>query len=231
MNIEMGEYNYIGSELDLFAKATRWKSYCRSFLASVISGDVLEVGAGIGSNTLVFAGLPVKSWTCLEPDLQLCARIPRELAGTFINGTIADLPAVPSYDTIVYIDVLEHIEDDKAELEGAFRLLRKGGHLCVLAPAHQKLFNAFDAAIGHYRRYSKESLKAAGPPNGHVTTLAYLDCAGVLASIGNRILLRQATPTERQIAAWDRYLVPISRRLDPVLRFTIGKSIVGVWKA
>jgi SAM-dependent methyltransferase len=227
----VSDYNYIGSELDLFAKATRWKSYWRSFLAPTISGDVLEVGAGIGSNTRVLTGLPVKSWTCLEPDGQLCARIPPELAGTIINGKIADLPSVPTYDTIVYIDVLEHIEDDRAELEGAFRLLRKGGHLCVLAPAHQGLFTAFDAAIGHYRRYSKESLRDAGPPNGHLTTLAYLDCAGVLASIGNRILLKQAAPTERQIATWDRYLVPISRRLDPVFSFTIGKSVVGVWKA
>jgi SAM-dependent methyltransferase len=227
----MLEYSYIGSELDLFAKATRWKSYWRSFLAPVISGDVLEVGAGIGSNTRVFSGLPVKSWTCLEPDPQLCARIPRELGGTLINGKIADLPEVPSYDTILYIDVLEHIEDDKSELEGAFRLLRRAGHLCVLAPAHQGLFTAFDAAIGHYRRYSKKSLKDAGPSNGQLTTLAYLDCMGVLASIGNRILLKQAAPTERQIAIWDRYLVPISLRLDPVLGFKIGKSVVGIWKA
>ena len=227
----MQEYNYIGSELDLFAKATHWKSYWRSFLASAISGDVLEVGAGIGSNTRVLSGLPVKSWTCLEPDLQLCDRIPRDLAATINNAKIADLPAVPSYDTIVYIDVLEHIEDDQAELERAFRLLRKGGHLCVLAPAHQGLFTAFDAAIGHYRRYSKESLKKVGPPNGRLTTLAYLDCAGMLASIGNRVLLKQAAPTERQIATWDRYLVPISRRLDPLFGFTIGKSVVGVWQA
>jgi SAM-dependent methyltransferase len=227
----MSDYNYIGSELDLFAKATGWKSYWRSFLAPMISGDVLEVGAGIGSNTGVFSGLPVKSWTCLEPDQQLYARIPRELAGTLINGKIADLPAIPSYDTIVYIDVLEHIEDDKGELEGAFRLLRRGGHLCVLAPAHQGLFTPFDAAIGHYRRYSKKSLKDVGPPNARLTTLAYLDCAGILASIGNRVLFKQSAPTEGQIATWDRYLVPISRRLDSVFGYTIGKSVVGVWEA
>src|SRR5271170_3673365 len=143
----MSEYNYIGSELDLFAKAVRWKSYWRSFLASVISGDVLEVGAGIGTNTQLLSGLPVKSWTCLEPDAQLCARIPRELSATIIKGSIADLPAAPNYDTILYIDVLEHIEHDKAELEGAFRLLRKAGHLCVLGPAHPGLFTPFDAAV------------------------------------------------------------------------------------
>ena len=164
--------------MDLFAKAIRWKSYWRSFLASVIAGDVLEVGAGIGTNTRTLSGLPVRTWTCLEPDEQLCARIPRDLAATIIHGKIADLPAVPSYDTIVYIDVLEHIEHDKAELEGAFRLLRPGGHLCVLVPANQALFTPFDTAIGHYRRYSKKSLRDAGPANGHLTRLAYLDCAG-----------------------------------------------------
>jgi SAM-dependent methyltransferase len=227
----MSDYSYIGSELDIFAKAIRWKSYWCSFLAPAISGDVLEVGAGIGSNTQVFSAIPFKSWTCLEPDPQLCARIPRESSGAIINGSIADLPAVPSYDTILYIDVLEHIENDRAELQGAFRLLRPGGHLCVLAPAHQGLFTPFDKAIGHHRRYSKNSLKSAGPAGGNLATLAYLDSAGMLAFLGNRLLLKQAAPTERQILAWDRFLVPISRLLDPILGFTVGKSVVGVWKA
>src|SRR5579871_5073994 len=227
----MSDYAYIGSELDLFAKAQRWKAYWSSFLAHAISGDVLEVGAGIGANTRLLSGLPVKSWTCLEPDPTLAARIPRDLGVITLRGSTADLPPTPAYDTILYVDVLEHIEDDKAELERAYRLLRPGGRLCVLSPAHQALYTAFDAAIGHYRRYSKRSLKAVGPSRARLTILAYLDCAGTLASIGNRLLLRQSAPTERQILTWDRLLIPISSRLDRLLGFSIGKTVVGIWTA
>jgi len=227
----MSEYNYVGSELDVFAKAVRWKTYWRSILAQSISGDVLEVGAGIGANTGLLAALPVKSWTCLEPDPQLCARIPRDPARTIINGTVADLPQVPTYDSIIYIDVLEHIEHDRAELEAAFQRLRPGGHLSVLGPAHQGLFTPFDKAIGHYRRYSKTSLRDVGPARARLVRLAYLDSAGMLASLGNRLFLKQSSPTQQQILTWDRFLVPISRRLDPLFGFAVGKSVVAVWTA
>ena len=78
-----------------------------------------------------------------------------ELAGTrTVAGLIADLPCVPSFDSIVYIDVLEHIKDDSAEIAAATARLRSNGTLVVLSPAHAWLFSAFDAAVGHYRRYA-----------------------------------------------------------------------------
>ena len=60
--------------------------------------------------------------------------------------------------------------------------------------------------------------------------LLYLDSVGMLASGANRLLLSQAMPTERQILTWDRLMIPVSRVLDPLLGYTVGKSILGVWK-
>jgi 2-polyprenyl-3-methyl-5-hydroxy-6-metoxy-1,4-benzoquinol methylase len=134
------------------------------------------------------------------------------------------------FDTIIYIDVLEHIENDREELKGAAAHLREGGRIIVLAPAHQWLFTPFDAAVGHFRRYDRPMLRNLSPVGLHLERLIYLDSLGLLLSLGNRILLKQAKPTKAQIHFWDRWVVPASRVLDPCLLNSIGKSIVGVWR-
>lgn len=224
-------FEYIGDELALFEKAVRWKSYWRSRIEPFLAGDVLEVGAGLGANTRSLAGLPHRSWTCLEPDRALAAKIPWMGPGYSTRvGTTESLGAAERYDAILYIDVLEHIEDDRGELHRAAAHLKPGGHIIVLSPAHQFLFTPFDRAIGHFRRYSRSSLRAAAPPALHQTLLIYLDSVGLLASAANRLFLNQSMPTENQILTWDRLMIPLSRVLDPVLLGNAGKSVLGVWQ-
>jgi len=100
----------------------------------------------------------------------------------------------------------------------------------VLSPAHEFLFTPFDTAIGHFRRYSRASLRASAPDTLRTEKLVYLDAAGMLASAANRLLLQSSMPTERQILTWDRLLVPISRLVDPIFAGRIGKSVLGVWR-
>ena len=100
----------------------------------------------------------------------------------------------------------------------------------MLAPAHSWLYTPFDRAIGHYRRYDKQTLAAVTPRPLRQEKLIYLDSAGLLASLGNRLVLNSAMPTAAQIQTWDRLLVPCSRLLDPLLAGTVGKSVVGVWR-
>jgi 2-polyprenyl-3-methyl-5-hydroxy-6-metoxy-1,4-benzoquinol methylase len=226
------EFKYAGSELDLFEKARNWKSYWRARIAGFVRGEVLEVGAGIGANTLTLAGLNYDRWTCLEPDAALAARITLPAGGRHdaAEGTIDDLPAEAKFDTILYIDVLEHIEDDRGEVARAAARLNPGGALIVLAPAHPLLFTPFDAAIGHLRRYTRSSLRAVAPEALRLEQLRYLDAAGLLASVGNRLVLRRSMPKEWQILLWDRMGVPLSRLIDPLLGGRIGKSVLAVWR-
>jgi hypothetical protein len=99
-----------------------------------------------------------------------------------ICETVGDLASAESFDTILFIDVLEHIEDDRAELTRCVPRLRPGGHLIVLAPAHNLLFSPFDRAIGHFRRYERRALVQAAPPSLSLIRACYLDSAGMLAS-------------------------------------------------
>lgn len=224
---------YVGTELELFAQAKRWKAYYARSIERWVSGDVLEVGAGIGTNTLELHGPRVRSWLCLEPDARLAAQARATVstlpASSVAVGTTAS-GALGSYDSVLYIDVLEHIEDDRAELRRAAELLRKGGHLVVLCPAHQSLYSALDRAVGHFRRYDAKSLVACGPAELELETVFYLDSVGMLASFANRALLKQANPTLGQIQLWDRFMIPLSKVLDACVGRRLGKSVIAVWR-
>jgi 2-polyprenyl-3-methyl-5-hydroxy-6-metoxy-1,4-benzoquinol methylase len=228
---------YLGEELALFREATNWKRYYSTCLRPFVSGDVLEVGAGIGGTSRFLCNPSVSKWTGLEPDQALLEQLqtsrrssPLPIPSPVIAGTVGDLESVEAFDTILYIDVLEHIQDDGSELARAAVRLRSGGHLIVLSPAHEWLTSPFDRAIGHCRRYTASTLKAAGPPSLNVVRMFYLDSVGMTLSLANRVLLRNSYPTKTQIRIWDTVVIPMSRILDSLCLNYVGKSVVGIWR-
>ena len=238
MEEKLRQNKYEGTELALFAHATNWKAYFCSRIQKYVGKDVLEVGAGIGGTTKILFKPHVRRWVCLEPDPDMAAGLEEDIA----SGTLPDvckavndiLPspslAQASFDTVLYIDVLEHIKQDKEELEHAAGYLKDGGHLIVLSPAHNWLFSPFDKSVGHYRRYSRKSITPLTPASVRIVRIEYLDCIGLGASLANRILLRQGMPNRNQIAFWDKILVTLSKRVDPFLGHRLGKSIVAIWE-
>lgn len=236
----MTEIEHRGGELELFAEAHHWKRYLARALEPHIEGSVLEVGAGIGGTSVVLSKTRgVRAWTGMEPDPRLRERLEpalarlsaeRDIPMRAVGGTLSDLEAGVTFDTILYVDVLEHIEDDAKELAVAVERLRPGGRTAVLAPAHPWLYSAFDRQVGHWRRYDRKSLAALDPAGAECIELRYLDSLGLLASLGNRLLLRAPLPTLSQILFWDRVLVRGSRLVDPLFAGRVGKSILGVWQ-
>ena len=232
------ESAYQGDELALFQHAVRWKGYLGQQLSAYLRGNVLEVGAGLGATTEYLLDGRQATWTCLEPDGDMAdalrRRFPRPLRGvpiSVIHGTTAKAPEEAGpFDCVLYVDVLEHIDDDRAELARAASLLTPGGAIVAVSPAHQWLYTPFDRRIGHCRRYSRRSLRESTPDVLSLERTWYLDAAGLLASLGNRVWLSQDLPTLRQILIWDRRLVPISRVVDPLLLYRVGRSIASIWR-
>lgn len=229
--------DYVGDELTLFAAATNWKAYVRSALREHVVGDVAEVGAGIGATSRALANIDgVNSWTCIEPDPAMARQLSDEVAGAAYAypvechaGTLSDLTRTPAFDTIIYIDVLEHIDDDRAELVEALARLRPGGRIVVLCPAWQFLYSPFDKAVGHFRRHTKSSLRRVAADGMVEKAAFYLDSVGLLASMINKVALRQSMPSSSQVKFWDKAMVPLSRLADPIVLRSFGKSVVLVW--
>jgi SAM-dependent methyltransferase len=229
--------SYPGSELEMFAAARNWKSYWSGYVTRFLHGDVLEVGAGLGVNTKLLFNRSIRRWVCIEPDPKLAAMLAesiRDMAFSerceVVVGSIAALGRNEQFDSILYLDVLEHIGDDLGELRSAEDRIRVQGRLIVLAPAHAWLFSAFDDAIGHRRRYDKGLLRQAVPKTLTPELLIYLDSVGVLASLANRLFLKRAVPRPREIRLWDKVLVRGSKILDRLLWHSVGKSVLGVWR-
>lgn len=226
---------YEGDELELFREARNWKRYFADELKPFIHGDVLDVGCGNGVNAEYLLNPHVRSWTFLEPDAELIAQVdsnitaPLLLGGERLTGTTADLNG-RAFDTILYIDVVEHIRDARNEIERAFGMLRPGGHLIILAPAFNSLYSPFDQAIGHHRRYVKGTLKRDSPASAVFIQLRYLDSVGLLLSLGNTLFLHRSMPTVSQIRFWDRIIVPLSRLMDRIALHSFGRTLIGVMR-
>ncbi|MCA9908787.1 MAG: class I SAM-dependent methyltransferase [Anaerolineae bacterium] len=230
-------YTYLGSELDVFQHAVNWKRYWGTRIRPYLGASVLEVGAGIGGTTRVLFDDRYASWTGLEPDVAMVEQLREQQAQgdlpakcDFRLGDISMLAADELFDSIIYIDVLEHIERDVEELIKAAEHLKPGGHLIVLSPAFQYLYTAFDHAIGHYRRYTRAALREITPPGCQVRQQFYLDAVGMMASLANKWLLKKPDPSLQQILFWDRVLVPLARVVDPLTGYAFGRSVISVWQ-
>ena len=137
----MQEIAYQGNELELFQHATVWKNYFGSFIKPHLKGNILEVGAGIGSTTLHLCDGSQPKWTCLEPDPELFSELEKKIKTNTlpscchaVKGVISDLSPEEKYNTILYIDVIEHIENDVAEMTRVQDYLAPGGlshHTCT----------------------------------------------------------------------------------------------------
>lgn len=225
---------YEGDELKLFQHAKHWKKYFSAQIQPYIKGHVLEVGAGIAATTLLLNDGSAKNWILLEPDKEMSASLKKKMESGELpanclveTGTIDQVNAL--FDTIIYIDVLEHIERDDNELQKAAYLLNKGGTIIILSPAFNFLYNPFDKAIGHYRRYNKKMLKKITPAGLTLMSMRYYDSMGYFAALMNKLLLRKKYPAQRQVLFWDNWLVPISTITDQLFFHSFGKSIIAVW--
>lgn len=227
--------NYVGTELELFQHAVNWKRYWSEQIAPYVQGTVLDVGCGLGVNAAYVANDSVTEYTFLEPDGSLLQQVsahiplPSTITQRRIEGTTEKLEG-ERYDTLLYIDVLEHIKDATAELLRANELLATGGHLIIVVPAYPFLYSPFDRTVGHYRRYTERMLDEQMPRSLQKILVRYLDSAGFALSLGNKLLLRRTSPTMAQIAFWDRRIVPLSRITDKVFGHMFGRSMVAVYR-
>lgn len=233
----MTQFDYSGTELGVFQHATNWKRYWAHAIGPYVGEEILDVGAGIGATALNLRERTYRRWVELEPDASLVQEIKALRAAGDIpdlvevrNGSTSDLGTDEFFDTVLYIDVLEHIEHDKQELLRAMGHVRPGGHVIVVSPAHNYLYSEFDRRIGHFRRYNEASLRQLVPENSSVAVCRYLDSVGMLASLANRLLLKSGSPTITQIKVWDRLMVPVSKRLDWLLGYRLGKSVLCVYR-
>ncbi len=129
-------------------------------------------------------------------------------------------------DSFVCLNVLEHVADDRQALSAMAAMLPAGGAIVLLVPAFEALYGPIDRNLGHYRRYTRTSITAIAESAGlRVQTVRYFNAAGFIGWWVNSKLLRREAQSQRQIAFFDRFVVPIVSRVERALPPPFGQSL------
>lgn len=197
-------------------------------------GDrVLDLGAGIGTFTALLAQR-AKQVVALEPDPAFHPALERRFGE---SDSVSVLPVgaeslTPEavgepFDSVVCFNVLEHIEDDLGTLRGVRSVLRPGGRLLLLVPAHPQLYGAVDRAVAHCRRYRRSQLgKLINDAGMSPREVRYVNPVGAAGWLVSSRLRQRAEIPGGPLAAYDR-VVPLLRQLDR-LRLPFGLSVWAV---
>ncbi len=195
-------------------------------------GRVIEVGCGIGSITRrILRSSAVKGLDAFDIDPAYVERVAREVCDqrlkVFCAGAEDFEPEPDGYDRAVSINVIEHVEDDRAALASIARALRPGGEAAVLVPAHPFLYSSLDRGLSHFRRYTRRSLAAASREAGLETArIVHFNPLGAAGWWVNGKLLRRKALPAGQVSAYARFGIAASRFLDRWNPFPLGISLI-----
>lgn len=229
---------YVGTELEAMSFAENSYRWILELFRPYLGSRLVEVGAGTGAfSELILEGRP-SSLTLVEPSTNLYCMLVNRFEATPATTThvqtynsifahIADeIREVQQPDSIIYVNVLEHIDDDAAELETVKRTLPVGGRVFIFVPALPRLYGSFDEQIGHFRRYTKRELEAKCRSAGFsVLDAGYFDFAGILPWWIKYCLIRSDRMEAGAVKFYDKFCVPGIKVFETIVRPPIGKNI------
>jgi SAM-dependent methyltransferase len=221
--------------LQNLSKADAFTQWVLGEISPWLGQRVLEVGCGIGTYT---AGMAVGSRQIVAMDMErtfideAARRLGQHPNVQLICGDATEVGLPKSsgeaFDTVVLLDVLEHIEDDVALLARLRSRLAPGGHLILKVPAMPSLYSPMDEAIGHWRRYDKRGLTDVISRAGlEIARVWSFNAAAVPGWWWNGRVRKLRAPPGEQVALFDR-LVPVLRPLDRLARLFCGISLLAV---
>ena len=221
MSTIKSDANLLESSLQM-VEAHNYNNWTYDQFSHFIRGSVLEVGCGTGSFTERIIESPslthLTSIDVSEQALDYCRKRVISNKVKILAASASDISG--SFDLIVCMNVLEHIQDDKAALENMLNILKPGGVLFLLVPAHQFLYSSFDKMVGHFKRYTKsdiDRLISNCDISGSVlSSHYYFNAIGAVGYFTTyRIFKRSPDQKEMaEISIFDKWIVPIYRHLE-----------------
>ena len=226
------DIDYDGWELGFFDLSKNFRKYQFDLIKEFISGKVAEIGPGNGIFLEYYLDRCDKL-DLFEPDKNLFSKLNYKFSNHEKINIINDEFNITTniYDVILYLDVLEHIENYEKEILKAHNALKEGGHLVINVPAFQFLYSDFDKDVGHFKRYSKKDITDLVLKNNlKITRLNYYDTIGFLLSFLSKMISSNYKKNfEKKIKIWNS-LIPASRILDKIFISSFGKSLLIVIK-
>jgi len=226
---------YTVSDQERMKLAPKYFEWQARLVKAHVGRRVLEIGCGVGNFTRhlldreLVVGIDVES-ACVASLLQALDH-PQNLAALQMDVVDPAFLQLRQYnpDTVVCLNVLEHIEDHVRALEHMRDVLPVGGKAILIIPAFESLYGPIDANLGHFRRYSKQPFRELVESLGfQARTLRYMNSIGCLGWWVNAKILKKTEQSETQIRFFDAKVVPVMSRLEDLVEPPFGQSLFAV---
>lgn len=233
---QKSEEEYFGRDLEAMSFAQNYHHWILEEISPYLGGDVAEVGAGKGnfSNFLLTAN--INKLVAFEPSANMYSLLEKDFRDNHkvktVNAFLEDrLPDFShTFDSVCYINVLEHIKDHKKALSHAHKTLKHNGHLIIFVPALSFLYSDFDKKVGHHRRYSKTNLVDLVTSEGFsISKVQYFDMAGIIPWYLSFVLLKNSV-NKTNVSMYDKLVVPAMKKVERIVPPIIGKNLILVGK-
>jgi len=229
------KHGYAGKDLEAMSFAVNYHRWILSIFAPYLGSRVVEVGAGTGSFSELLLERRLESLSLVEPSSamyqQLCRRVGESQNVKTYNDIFENVAerirSAERPDSIIYVNVLEHIADDVHELNVINKTLDAGGRIFIFVPALRWLHGSYDRAINHFRRYTRTELEKKCVASGFkVTESRYFDLLGVLPWWVKYKVFQSNNMEPGAVRFYDQRVVPIARTLESSVTPPIGKNVL-----
>lgn len=220
---------YTGTDnLEVMADAHRYNAYLVDLAAANLppGGRCLDFGAGIGTFAMEIAAL---GFDVTAFDTEPSHVIAMRASGLHTIGSLAEA-GDGAFDGAWSFNVLEHISDDVAALQGLHRVLKPGATLVVYVPALMWLWSSMDDKVEHYRRYTRADLASKLEATGFdVERCRYADSLGIAATLAYKAVGdKEGSLDRRSVRFYDSFAFPVSRFLDRAMGRVGGKNVFAI---
>lgn len=202
-----------------------------------LGNRVLEVGAGIGTFSNILLSLEkVEKLFLLEPTQELMEVLKKTFGDNpkivLISSPAEDISTEyvrdMDIDTVIFVNVLEHIRDDVDIMKKFSEGLKHGSRILTFSPAFQLLYGHIDATAGHYRRYTKKSIRQKLEDAGlKVVRLRYFNLLGFFSWLLFVRLLSADDFNEGGLKLYNS-IIPFLQKMEKMIPPPIGQSVIAI---
>ncbi|MQA07294.1 MAG: methyltransferase domain-containing protein [Pseudonocardiaceae bacterium] len=221
-----------GRDLENDQGKPRYLNYQRELIGRHCGRSVLEVGAGLGEFADGFTGLDRYVVTDVDPDAvermkkRFADRSEVEVCQFDIDGQV---PLADPVESLIAINVLEHIEDDVEALRCLSKSVTSSGNIVLFVPGYQQLYGEFDRKVGHYRRYTPATVTAAAEGAGLTVEVARpVNFLGAFAWWAAVRKGGAGAPNPKLVSIYDRFVVPVTKAIEKGVKVPFGQSVLCV---
>jgi 2-polyprenyl-3-methyl-5-hydroxy-6-metoxy-1,4-benzoquinol methylase len=218
--------------------AVHYNTWVYSKLKKFIGKAILEVGIGYGNFFQFVTGYDKYVSIDIDEDVIKTAQNKNDnrtcLVMDAASSEFSKKLGGHSFDTVICINVLEHIPDHEAAYKNMINVLQPGGCLLLFVPAFNFLYNDMDKLAGHERRYVKKMCRELNKlTRTKIVKIEYFNPVGAAGWGLNKLFSHKdlgSSQIDKQVKLFDNFFIYFSKASNPVTKYFIGQSLICVFK-